>query len=63
VIRDGHMALPFSCRQTSNWRNLENGSHFVALGLCPFQIKQQLEIENLFPIAHHGAFPGGGSSS
>jgi len=57
------MALPFSCRQTSNWRNLENGSHFVALGLCPIQIKQQLKIENLYTIAHYGTFPGGGSSS
>jgi hypothetical protein len=24
------------------------------------QIKQQLKIENLFTIAHHGTFPGGG---
>ena len=26
----------------------------------PIEIKQQLKIENLFTIAHHGTFPGGG---
>jgi hypothetical protein len=55
-------ALPFSCRQISNWRNLENGRHFVALGLCLFRLKR-LKIENLFTVAHHEDFSSGGSST